>query len=117
MLDTKLTQKPKFIRGIKGTETSPTIWPVFYFLFASDNYKRFLLSEGGEIKNAKIKKVLRFYFDRTFGRYRHHWYFGGRSFGFVISFCTEGPVLPNITAAGTGTNGNSHSATPSTISN
>jgi prepilin-type N-terminal cleavage/methylation domain-containing protein len=36
---------------------------------------------------------------------------------YVISFCTEGPVLPNITAAGTGTNGNSHSATPSTISN
>jgi prepilin-type N-terminal cleavage/methylation domain-containing protein len=36
---------------------------------------------------------------------------------YTISFCTEGPVLPNITSAGTGTNGNSHSATPSTISN
>jgi prepilin-type N-terminal cleavage/methylation domain-containing protein len=35
---------------------------------------------------------------------------------YTINFCSEGPILPNITAAGTGTNGNSHTATPSTIS-
>jgi prepilin-type N-terminal cleavage/methylation domain-containing protein len=36
---------------------------------------------------------------------------------YTINFCSEGPILPNITAAGTGTNGTSHTATPSTISN
>jgi prepilin-type N-terminal cleavage/methylation domain-containing protein len=36
---------------------------------------------------------------------------------YTVNFCSEGPILPNITAAGTGSNGNSHVATPSTISN